>query len=288
MPGELASDAFWAASGAARTLEDEAQLQQAFEAARATYPGLSGAPADFFRYLGSRYPGPDVGEYLDQINVAELYLAWACIWGDRRALSIFDRSYLPEVRAGASRLRCAEDELDDITQEVRRRLLAPRPDGPPRLATLTARGDLRALIRLMALRAGISLRRQHGRELPADDHILEVAGSDGSPAVEFLKQEHRELFGRALERALARLEPRTRSALKLHSIEGVPLAKVATMYRVDRSTVTRWIQRARADILADTRRALIAEGIAPDHFDSFLDVLRSNFEVSLQRLLADD
>ena len=58
-----------------------------------------------------------------------------------------------------------------------------------------------------------------------------------------------------------------------------------TMHRVDRSTISRWIARARQFVLAETRRQLAADGVAPEHFDSFIDVLRSNFELSLRRML---
>lgn len=61
------------------------------------------------------------------------------------------------------------------------------------------------------------------------------------------------------------------------------------MYNGDRSTIARWIARARTDILTHTRRTLAAEASIPtDHFDSFVDLLRSNFDLSLQRTLTDD
>jgi RNA polymerase sigma-70 factor, ECF subfamily len=290
MADAAAIAAFREVTGAAAASPDvDRRVAEAIAAARAAHPDLDLPDADVSRFLAERYPGGDLLDYLDRIDPAELYLVCACLAGNPAALSRFDREYLTEVRTGASRLRPTPDELDDITQQVRAALLAPRDDQPPRLATMTARGDLKALIRLMALRTGISLRRKHHRELPTDTAILDLAGPDDSPSLVFARQQHRDLFSRALEQALDRLDPRTRSALKLHCLDGVPLAQLATMYNVDRSTITRWLARARTDILTHTRRTLAAEANIPtDHFDSFVDLLRSNFDLSLQRMLTND
>jgi RNA polymerase sigma-70 factor (ECF subfamily) len=274
---DAAIDAFWSTCAAERTGEADDRL-------RALAALAGDDPVAFLGYVGSRFDGGDPLDFLDRIDGAELALVHRCLAGEPQALVAFDRDYLREVRVGASRLRCADHELDDIAQEVRRMLLAPRPEGPPRLATMTARGDLRALIRLMALRTGISLRRKHGRELPTDD-AFELAADDDSPSLALVKEEHRAVLSRALEQAMARLDSRSRSALKLHCLDGVPLARVAVMFAVDRSTVTRWIARARDAILAETRRQLAAAGVDRDRFDSFVDVLRSNFDVSLRRML---
>jgi hypothetical protein len=59
------------------------------------------------------------------------------------------------------------------------------------------------------------------------------------------------------------------------------------MHRVDRATISRWIAAARDTSYRETRRALAAgHGIAAADFDSFVDVIRSRFEVSLRDALA--
>jgi RNA polymerase sigma-70 factor (ECF subfamily) len=217
-----------------------------------------------------------------------MYLVCACARADERAVREFDDRYLrAEVRVGASRLRCSADEIDEIEQEVRRALYAPGQDEAPKLAHMTARGDLRALLRLMALRAGISLRRKAGRlALTDDERVFDLAGADDSPSLVFAREQHRALFRDALTRGLDKLDAKHRTALRMHVLDGVPLARLAAMYHVDRSTVSRWIARAREVILSETRRQLsAAHGIGQEQFDSFLDVIRSNFGVSLQRML---
>ena len=67
----------------------------------------------------------------------------------------------------------------------------------------------------------------------------------------------------------------------------MPLAALATMHGVDRATISRWIAAARDAIYRETRRQLAAaRGVAAADFDSFIDVIRSRFEVSLRAALA--
>jgi len=286
MADELDSGPFWSAVAAAPDVETDVALRALLASARATYPDLEVDRAAFLGYLGARFEGPDIRDYFERIDGAELLLVFACAGRDARALARFERDYFGEIRVGASRLRCAADELDDVTQEVRRALFVPRADGTVPIATMTARGDLRALIRLIALRAGISLRRKQGRAPLGDQPLVDVFDDVDSPSQLVLKHQHRQRFRAALEVAMDALDARDRALLKLHSIDAVPLAKLAAMHRVDRSTISRWLQRAREAVCAETRRQLVLQyGVDRDGLDSFVDVIRSNFGASMQRLL---
>ncbi|MEM6989414.1 MAG: sigma factor-like helix-turn-helix DNA-binding protein, partial [Myxococcota bacterium] len=131
-----------------------------------------------------------------------------------------------------------------------------------------------------------SLRRRAGNRIASDDALLEAVAPGAEPSLALVKQEHRERFRSALEAALATLEPRARTLMRLHEVERISHARLATMYKVDRSTVTRWIAKARADVLAETRRQLEAQfGVAHHDFESFVDVIRSNFDASIHRML---
>lgn len=260
-------------------MEREAALDAWIARAQAEHGDLGADLAAFRRYAVERVEG-DL-DRLDQADPGELLLAFACAAGDERAMRRFEERYFGEIRVGASRLRCAPDELDEIEQHVRNALFAGG-----RVATMTARGDLRALIRLMALRAGISLRRKQGRAPVPDDAMLEVPDGGDSPATLVVKAEHRARFRAALEDALAALAPADRALLKLHELDGITLARLAEMQRVDRSTISRRLLRARQTVLAETRKQLARRyGVSRDEFDSFIDVIRSNFGASLQGML---
>ena len=279
--------AFWAALPPGADAQDRAAVEAALgdavargvaACAELDAVGLAG-------YLARRCPPGDVLDHLERVDPVELALVWACAGGDGAAITRFERAYFGELRAGSARLGCTADELAEVTQELRRALFATA--GAPRLLELTARGDLRALLRLMALRGAISLRRRAGRAPLVDDADLALI-DDGEAAPALLaRDQHRAAFRTALAAALAALSPRDRTVLRLHALDGVPLAALATMHGVDRATISRWIAAARDAIYRETRRRLAAEqGIAAADFDSFVDVIRSRFEVSLRAALA--
>jgi len=98
-------------------------------------------------------------------------------------------SFQPGTNARAWTQRILFNTYVNHYRKNRREREAPGRGGAPKLAHLTARGDLRALLRLMALRAGISLRRKSGRlALTDDDRIFDLAGTDDAPSLVFAKE----------------------------------------------------------------------------------------------------
>lgn len=257
-----------------------AALRDRLDEGRAACPDLP--TARLASYLGQRCPTGDAADFLERVDGGELAIACACADGGA-AIARFEARYFGELRVGVSRLRCTDDELAEVTQEVRRLLFA---DTPPRLLTLTGRGDLRALLRLMALRVAISARRKALRTPVVADDDLELLDDGSSVGTRLARADHRQAFRAALATALAALSPRDRTLLRMHTLDGVPLAALATMHRVDRATISRWLAAAREEIYRSTRRALAAQaGVAAADFDSFVDVIRSQFDVSLRDAL---
>lgn len=241
----------------------------------------------FVAYLGRRCETEEVVAFLGRVDAEAATLVFACRGGDGAALRRFEATYFREVEVGASRLRCSADELDEIRQATREALFGADAGGRPKVLGMTARGDLRALIRLIALRAGISGRRKQGRHVTdGDDAVLALEDLGPTASMALVKAEHRERFAAALEAAIARLDAKSRTLLRMYELDGVDQSALARMHRVDRSTVARWLARARKELLKYTRGELVERfGVRRGELDSFLDVLRSGFEVSVFRLL---
>ena len=124
--------------------------------------------------------------FFGRVDAQAATLVFACRDGDDAVLRRFEATYFCEVKVGASRLRCSGDELDEIRQATREALFGAGPGGRPKVLRMTARGDLRALIRLIALRAGISGRRKQGRHAADGDDAalaLEELGPTASMAL---------------------------------------------------------------------------------------------------------
>jgi RNA polymerase sigma-70 factor, ECF subfamily len=81
---------------------------------------------------------------------------------------------------------------------------------------------------------------------------------------------------------------RDRTLLRLRLVEGVEVERIATMYRVHRTTVTRWLADTRTALFDETRRILTAElGATGAELDSLAGLVRSQLHVSLVRLLRE-
>lgn len=244
------------------------------------HPGLAVEPAAIVALMarrGQRSAGDD--------GAAELALACACVAGDPAALAILEQRYLDVVSAALAPMRLGRAVADEVTQEVREKLLLASGDERPRVERYAGDGKLRSLIHVMAVRSAISRLRRQRRE-----HPLEAAGELAEPAADpelaFLQRTYRSAFKDAFEAALAELDERERNLLRLHLIGGVTLERLAAIYGVHRATVVRWLARARERALTGTRRRMgQALGLEPDELDSIMALIASRLDASISRVL---
>jgi RNA polymerase sigma-70 factor (ECF subfamily) len=154
--------------------------------------------------------------------------------GDREAFAELLEEHLPAVRAFLLRLGVAQDDLDDLTQEV----------------FLTVIGGLKQFrggSRFSTWLLGIALntsrswfrRRSPELGLPEDS----AAPSD-PPERRLLHREREE----RLDRALLELPRRLREAFVLRHVEQLPATEVANILRVPEGTVRRWTFQARKQL----------------------------------------
>jgi RNA polymerase sigma-70 factor (ECF subfamily) len=217
---------------------------------------------------------------------ADLDLARAALAGDTAALAALDRlladASLPALRG----IDTAAAFADDVLQQVRVKLLVGTDgDRTPRLSTYAGRGPLGGFLRVTALRTAMTVKRESGREVPIEDGLAQLADSAASPATAQLRADQHEHLRAALRAAIAAQPSRVRAILRLYYGDGAQLEDLAALYRVHASTVSRWLDRARADIQAATRREL-ARALALDGRD--LDSMLADapaLDVSLGSLL---
>src|SRR5262249_17102185 len=77
-----------------------------------------------------------------------------------------------------------------------------------------------------------------------------------SPAAAHLRADQHEHVRAALRTAIAAQPSRTRAILRLYYGDGAGIEDIGALYRVHASTVSRWLDRARHEILTATRREL--------------------------------
>ena len=101
-----------------------------------------------------------------------------------------------------------------------------------------------------------------------------------------MKEHLREPFQRAIKRALDALEGRQRMIYTLHLVEDLTIERIATMYGVNHSTVSRWMTAARAAVIATARKLLRDEmHVSPSEFDSLVRLLTSQLDLSVSGVL---
>ena len=85
---------------------------------------------------------------------------------------------------------------------------------------------------------------------------------------------------------MANLAVRERALLRYSVVDGLTLDEIGAIYRAHKSSVSRWLSRARARLWQETRAALQTR-LAIDEVDleSIVRLLRSGLDLSLERLL---
>lgn len=221
-------------------------------------------------------------------GAAELVLVAALRRGHSEAYKTFDQRYLAPLRSSLKGLRLSDAELDDVKQRTREKLLLPDASGALKVEAYAGQGRLGGLVKVVATREAISLRRRVAREVDLGEGALaEPLAEQWDPGIDLLKGKTREAFMRAFEAAVQDLTNRERTLLRLHLLAGVTLEKLAEMYGVHRATVVRWLAGARESVLAGTRKRMAsALQVSGPELESLMQAIRQSLDVSVERLLA--
>lgn len=266
----------------------EACLEELLASARAAWPDLALPEATFLRYLAERTPAEgSLLEALKGLHAADLYLACGCVEGLPLAHVALDTRFLPKVDAAVARVEGSGDGAAEVRQRLRERLLTPEEGRPPRIADYQGTGPLMAWLRAAAVRTALNLRRSARRRAHAEEEALvEGTVNGGNLELDYLRQRHRADFQAALAEALAALPARERTVLRLHFVEGLSLERIGAMYQTHKSTVSRWLARAREEVLSEVRRKLAERlQLSAEELQSLLRVVGSQLDASLSALL---
>jgi RNA polymerase sigma-70 factor (ECF subfamily) len=270
-----------------RVTTSVASWAAAIAAAHARWPSDWLSDDVFVEYLRARIGGDDPGAALARLAVADLYLACACARAVAPAVEAFARTILREVDAHVARFDRSAAFADEVRQDLAARLLVAAPGARPKLEDYAGSAPLSAWVRVAAIRTALNLRRRKAFAAEiTDDRAVAAQAASGNVEVEHIRQRYRVPFETAIGRALGSLPVRDRTLLRLRMVEGMEVEAIATMYRVHRTTVTRWIGACSDRLLAETRRILRDDfGLAVAEIDSLAGLVRSQIHLSLARLL---
>jgi RNA polymerase sigma-70 factor (ECF subfamily) len=266
------------------TLVDDA-LKQVVCLARAAWPEIALSDQVFFDFLAQKIaPGQDLLALLPSLHTSDLYLACACLLGDAKAMDAIERHYLSQLGASSLAVDAHSGFLEELKQTLRERVFVARPGEPPRLSSYNGRGPLAGWLRMVAARLAVDLRKkQRGAAAVADARELAVPVVDLE--LQYLKERYRLEFEDAIQEAFHELPARERAILRLHYLDRIPVASIATMYQVSSRTVQRWIAAAHAEVKARVRRTLARKfALTERELESLLGLVISQLSVTLQTL----
>lgn len=267
------------------------RLARLASAGAAAWPALDLEPATFAAYLAERIPADasNLAGALDDLYGADLYLACACATGHRAAVSAFEAAYGTMVASFVERIDRAPAFVSEVLQLVRQRVFVGTAETPPRIRGYAGRGPLAGWVGIAAQRIALDLVDKEKTEARARERaVADEIGAELDPELKYIKARYRDAFERAFASAVDTLGARERALLRLQIAGGLTLEQIGTMYKVNASTVSRWIGGVRAALLAETERLLRKElALSPPEFNSLARVLASQIDVSVSRLLLE-
>jgi RNA polymerase sigma-70 factor, ECF subfamily len=266
-------------------------LQEALAQGRTAWPDLELSADAFLPYLAARLPDDvDPARPLEGLRVTDLYLACACAQGLVGAVERFEAAFGLEIKQALTRFKITDETIDEVRQAVRHLLFVARPDGrPPLITKYSGCGRLRNWACVTASREAIALFRRSQVELPTDGNLLTAladAEVEADPELRHMKAHYRAEFKLAFAQAMTALSARDRTLLRYQYLDGLNIDAIGSIYRVHRATAARWLARARKQILAQTRQALMRNiQVDRSEFDSIMRLIQSRLDVTLRRFL---
>lgn len=260
-------------------------LQRAYQVAKTAHPEIQLAAASFATYLGERLETESSASTgLAAVHVADLFLCCACLCQEKRACDVFYE--LLQTAAGPAVSRYCSDP-SDVLQGVSEKLIVGTHDGPPRLGDYGGKGELATWLRVIAVRAAISLRRKRGEVLVDDSELWGFADADLDQRRALEKQHSLSAVKAAFQIALTELEAKDRLLLRQHLLDDLSIDEIGPMHGVHRVTAARWLTRARSRLWSLVKQRLRAQlGLNPAEIDSLLQDVRSTLDLSIERVLA--
>jgi len=263
----------------------EVRLQAIVARVAQAWPDLKIDPARLVETI-ARAAGDEVEAGLADLYVEDLALAMACADGVPNALAHCDRLCAGAIAAAVARVDRSADLRDEVRQILWQRIFVGTTGKSPRIQSYAGRGPLAAWVAVAAQRVALDLRRSAARMAGIDPRADEILPVNQHPEIDYLRTRYKAEFEAAVREALAGLPDRDRLLLKLTIVSGLSHEQLGNIYSVNQSTITRWIARARQQVLDATEREVCSKlGMPPGEFRSLAGLLVSRLDLSISRVL---
>jgi RNA polymerase sigma-70 factor len=228
---------------------------------------------------------------IEALALSDLALALAAVRGERDAVAAIERTVIEPLPRTLSRLRPTPQLVDELRQELREKLLVGTERTGPKLLDFRGRGPLGAWARVVALRAAYDRKRSAPEALRAADEDALAAAIDGAdtPDVAHLRRTSGLELREAFRAAARRLDPEERAVLRAHAVDGLSIDQIGALFQIHRATAARWIQQAKASLLAALRDEVGRRiGGGSRACESVVALVGSRLDLSIERALRED
>jgi RNA polymerase sigma-70 factor len=205
-------------------------------------------------------PTPDeIRQFINELQVKDLYLSLACAHGNEHAWWEFDQGFRRYIERIARHLSSAETAAEEVIDSVYVELYGTRVVDDVRqskFATYTGRGTLRGWLRTVVWHAVIDLHRARHDEVSIDDWSesggemhdrpgwrAESRGGEGAMVDRITRERYRAATLAALDTSLATLDDHEKLLLLYYHVEGLKLREIARLVEEPQSPLRRWFQR---------------------------------------------
>lgn len=299
------------ASGeAAYSRTHEEFLRDQFERAKDQYGTFKTTFEQFVGHVlqlcsqrASQEEGADLSQVFQSTHLTDIYLAQSMALGDPRAWTCFDDMFQRLLSAASSRLTTLIGATEQARQDLLGDLFLPgRPGGPSRILTYNGTASLARWVVMVLRHRIVDLLRRLGPrgeacvsldEPDETGEVIEVPDTAAGDAV-LEAFEERLLDGRkqsmlrdTVPRAFRELTAKDRILLKMRYLDGVSQNAMASTFHVDKSRVSRWLERAYRTVMKS-----VIEQLTREHGLDFKDATelvqyaaRTEFGGEIERLL---
>ncbi len=230
----------------------------------------------------------DVEAIIDALDLDAIILAVACAGGQARAIREFESRYFGPATAAVRRMGLSQERQLDALSQTRTILFVGDDPAQPRILELVGKGDLRALVKVVAVRRALNLQRaDRSLQIESSEALVHAIAEQTSPELGALQGQQRALIKEALSAALAGLDAEARTLLRLSLLHQLSIDELAAMHHIHRSTVARRLAKIRDALRAALHERLrVALGSSSPDLESMLRIVHSGLDISFDRLLA--
>lgn len=201
----------------------------------------------------------EIHDFLENIQVGDLYLALGCANGNERAWWEFDQQHRAYLERVARHLARTEIDAQEVIDTVYVELYGTRVvDGErvSKFATYSGRGSLRGWLRTVIWHSLVDLHRASYDEVSLDEMTENVGesythasfvntelGGESVMIEGIAKERYRKATLKAIEKAFAELDNHEKLLLLYYHVENLKLREIARLAENENSPLREWFQR---------------------------------------------